>query len=509
MADAVDMPSLTSAEVDAARVALIRRTTWTHSVPLITPQFTAPSHQRRIVSAFRAAFRAARGLGPPVFELVSCPPQTAKTETAMHCIARWLSEAPQDYLAYISYGQDLSDKKSRRIRDYARVAGVDLRDDASGVQEWHTTSNGGLLARGWQGGITGQDGLACVVLDDLYKNMAQAMSSRHRDKVDEEVRASIMTRLGPRTSVICFATRWHKDDQTARFRARDPKRWRYSNAPAISPDGVPFWHESGRTLEFYEERRVDAGDWVWASLYMGEPPDRGGTLFTDGYPLYTELPYSCRYVIGVDMAYSESTSADWTAAVVLAVQPGSKRAYVVEVAHQQADITSFVSVLKRLRSKYGTAPIHWYAYGPEKGVTSFFKREGVPIHATSVPGDKFVRAQATSAAWKRGDICIPADLPVHIGSYRDAPRAVETPRVVETDRAGRTWLDRFIGECLDFTGSDDLHDDMVDALVAAYDAVAAGVGAGAVTVPEGPRVSWGPGGSSGGGGIPRMPWGGR
>lgn len=473
---AVKLPEMTAAEVDAARVALIRRTTWTHCVPLISPNFTAPVHQRQIVSAFRAAFRAARGLGPPVFVLVSCPPQTAKTETAMHCIARWLAEAPQDYLAYISYGQDLSDKKSRRIRDYARVAGVDLRDDASGVQEWHTTSNGGLLARGWQGGITGQDGLACVVLDDLYKNMAQAMSARHRDKVDEEVRASVMTRLGPRTSVICFATRWSKDDQTGRFMRRDPKRWRYSNSPAIAKDGTPFWHESGRDAEFYAQRKADVGDWVWSCLYQGEPPDRSGTLFTDGYPLYSERPNAMRYVIGLDMAYSESTSSDWSAAVVLGYQPGSRTSYLVEIVHEQVDAPTWVSTLKRLRAKYGQAPIYWYAYGPEKGVASFFRREGVPVIATSVSGDKFVRAQPTSAAWKRGDIVIPSDL----------------PDGVERDRAGRTWLDRFVNEALDFTGNDDPHDDQVDALVAAYDAVLAGAG-GPLTYdpPTSGAVSWG------------------
>jgi predicted phage terminase large subunit-like protein len=98
--------------------------------------------------------------------------------------------------------------------------------------------------------------------------------------------------------------------------------------------------------------------------------------------------------------------------------------------------------------------MRWYAYGPEKGVTDLLTamKPSLRLEGVSVSGDKFVRALAVAAAWN-GD---PA-----------------------TGRAGRVfvprsapWLDTFVSELAGFTGINDAHDDQVDALAAAYDALA-------------------------------------
>jgi hypothetical protein len=70
---------------------------------------------------------------------------------------------------------------------------------------------------------------------------------------------------------------------------------------------------------------------------------------------------------------------------------------------------------------------------------------GAQIRTASAVADKYVRAQPVSAAWNAGRVLVP----------RAAP-----------------WLDAFISEVVGFSGVNDAHDDQVDALAAAFDALA-------------------------------------
>jgi len=88
-----------------------------------------------------------------------------------------------------------------------------------------------------------------------------------------------------------------------------------------------------------------------------------------------------------------------------------------------------------------------------------------------IEGDKFIRAQATSAAWKRGEIMLPGE---------------------DVEATDPEWLDDFVGEVTDFSGKGDRHDDQVDALVAAYDMLSAGTGGPIYVPPSTPVLTpWG------------------
>ena len=76
------------------------------------------------------------------------------------------------------------------------------------------------------------------------------------------------------------------------------------------------------------------------------------------------------------------------------------------------------------------------------------KDERVNVDAQLANADKFVRSQPVAAAWNAGRVLLPH----------------------EAD-----WLEDFSAEVGDFTGVNDRHDDMVDALAAAFDALGEGV----------------------------------
>ncbi len=393
---------------------------------------------------FRRAFA-----GGPIFACVSVPPQFGKTETALHALAWWLAQRPADVLCYATYAQDLADEKSGKAREYARAAGVVLREDTRSKKTWGTIAGGGMRARGITGQITGLDGIKLLFVDDPYRNRAEAESRVIRDKVDGEFRSTLMSRLHPDTSIILQHTRWHEDDQIGRIKTtmeREPggTQWEVYNLPAVDEDGESLWPEE-RPADFLAEQRKRVGEYAWHSLYQGSPRPREGRLF-DGVAYWDELPSGYRVSIGVDLAYTAKTSADYSVAVVLAESDG--RCFVLDVVRGQMSSPDFAARLRGLVTLYPGAPMSIYASGTERGAVDFIAASGVPLTAKTPNGDKHTRAQPVSAAWNRGEIMLPR---------------------------GLSWVDAFVGECLDFSGVNDAHDDQVDALAAAYDALAGAV----------------------------------
>lgn len=412
-------------------------------IPRTSPRFSAPRHLQPLVDVLRRAYDSADGKSGPVFALVSEPPQHGKTETLLHGLAHHLQLRPQDPLAYVSYGDEIARDKSRLARDYARLSGVDIRTDSDSVRTWTTTSGGGLMARGIVGGaITGQAGLRLIVVDDPFKNRAEAESRRIRDKVYAEFSSSIVSRLHPNTSIVVNHTRWHEDDLIGRLLKSEPDKWEHINLPALDDDGEALWPE-GQPAEHLESIRRTIGEYDWWSLYMGSPRPRGGKPF-EGVAFYDSAPHDMKVAVGVDLAYSEKTSSDWSVAVALGMHAG--KYYVLDVLRRQCRAEDFVNDLRAFHARF-PGPMLWYAYGPEKGTAGFFQRAGVPLRVEQVPGDKFVRALPVTAAWSDGRVLMPSS-----ADYKH----------------GSKWSS-FLTTVQDFTGLDDPHDDDVDALVAAYD----------------------------------------
>lgn len=424
-------------------------------VPAVTPTFTAPRHLHPIADGLEQARLAAAGEAEPVFLCTSIPPQHGKSETYLHGIAHWLSRQPSDFLAYLSYNQDQADAKSSKVRDYARIAGVDIRQDTHSKRLWRTMAGGGLMAGGIVGGsVTGKEALRALVIDDPFRNRADAESRVIRDKVWAEFRSSIWTRLHEGTSVFVNHTRWHPDDLIGRIKKDGElsRLFRFVNLPAVrgcdpleGDDYEVLWPE-GQSKELIRRKRAGASAYEWWSLYMGEPRPRDTQLFRDVFGYWTDYPSHARIAIGVDLAYTAKTSSDWSVAVVMA--ESAERFYVVDVIRRQCSATDFASSLHALAAQYPGTPMRAYIGGTERGTTDFFAREGIPIVARPATTDKFLRAQPLSAAWNQGRVLIP--------------------------QSPEPWRDAFVGCLLDFTGNNDPQDDDVDAAAAAYDALAAG-----------------------------------
>jgi len=390
---------------------------------------------------------------------------THNTELILHTVAHGLRNDPAGVYGYASYGQSLTFSKSTRCRDLTKAAGVRLSREAA--NEWRTTDGGGLLATSVGAGLIGQGVNRCMFIDDAYKNRVEAESKGIRNKIWDWFSDVVMTRIEPGASVIIFMVRWNQDDLAGRVLRERGKHKRGPNGerpcaldcpgcgpnpadgfeeislPAIDLNGNALWPELWPIHEL-ERRKREVTEYTWLSQYQGTPRQRGSNLF-EGLTFYDpkEKPRSGFSIsIGIDLSYTESTSADWAVAVVL--MKWGTQCWVLEVVREQTTAPKFARTLKALRRKYKGAPMYSIYYGPEKGSIDFMRELGVPVKGLKRPGDKFVRAQGTAAAWNDGRICVP------LGDEDE-------------------WLNPFIEVVSAFTGVKDDIDDDVDALVAAFE----------------------------------------
>lgn len=404
-------------------------------IPALSPRFAAPRHLQPIADLFE---RIARG--EPVRAVTNVPPRHGKTELLLHAGAWLLAQNPELQLCYASHGQRIAEKKSRRMRELARKAGVPLSADAQARGDWRTgDEEGGCWATSPGGAITGE-GFNVEILDDLTSGRAGAESAATRERTNEWLIADVLTRLEPGGSVILNQTRWHPDDPAGHALSLG---WEHVNLPALDADEQPLWPERWTADELKRVRETMGGPegYEWVSLYMGQPRSRGSRVFGD-VCTYDEPPdlTGARIVIGVDFAYSTRTSADWSVAVVMARVGGI--AYVLDVLRVHDEPREFRDRVKFLIGRYPGATCCAYAAATERGGVEFFRDGGIRIDGRTAQLDKFSRAIPVSAAWNAGKVLVPERAP---------------------------WLDRFVSEVCGFTGVKDRHDDQVDALAAAFD----------------------------------------
>lgn len=411
-------------------------------IPQTSPWLQSPVWLRPLAEAFERAERE------PIKLIVSTPPQHGKSTLAFHFLPWVLLQRPAQIL-FLTYSEKFAISQMRKAKPIAQDAGLAFKADSRGLLEWNTVDGGSLYATGIGGSITGRTG-GIIVIDDPIKDWMDAQSKRIREATDDWLQSVVMTRTNPRSSVLLIQTRWHVDDIAARLEARG---WQVINLPAMQDDGGVLWPE-GRPLEWLESQRQQMTAAKFSALYQGRPRPLGGSVF-ESPTLTDELPTTGRYSIGIDLAYSSRTSADYSVAVVLCQPPPYTHATVVQMIRRQCSATDFVLSLRSLAAQYPGAPMRWYAAGTEKGAGQFIQQQVPQLAILNASREKLVRAQPLAAAWEHGLVMVPR---------------------------GASWAPILVDELGAFTGSDDAHDDIVDALAAAWDGLPGAAAGEAATV---------------------------
>jgi phage terminase large subunit-like protein len=371
---------------------------------------------------------------------------------------------PGKRFAYVTYNQARADVVSKLVRRIFDQVGV----ETSGNLRMMTLPKfGQILFTSIDGGITGEPVDGCVIIDDPFKDRQQADSAHRREIVEEAFRQAIEPRVHPGASVFVIATRWHPQDLSGTL-INDG--WEHINLPAYAENDNngrtedAAWRDiNGRAVgdplfplmwpaHELEKKRLLVGEFTWASLYQCRPRPKGGKIFHEP-TYYTKLPDKFKGGFGLDLAYSVRTSSDASICLELwreesLAKDGLPTFYVVHVDRERCEAPDFAVKLRARHLKRPNFKMYWRAGGTEKGAADFLKRQKLPIHVSTPPGDKLVSSQHAAPAWNQGRILVP-----DLDAFPEA----------------ETWLYAFLDIVANFTGLGHEHDDDVDALSTVFD----------------------------------------
>ena len=365
---------------------------------------------------------------------MSTPPQHGKSETVLHALVWLLLQDPKRRHAYATYAQAFTRDQVGIAERIAEHHGLQL--DRSTLDRWATPEGGGVTWTSRGGPLTGRPVDGLLLIDDLLKDRLEANSALIRRRAMDWLSSTAFTRRHPTASTIVVATRWHLEDPTGQLAKK--AGWEIITLPAIDATGNALWPEA-RPLEWLEAQREALLPADWHALYLGDPRPSGSAVFQPA-TLYDALPAApFREGHGFDGAYTAKTSSDYSVLVTGRLIDG--RIHVTGLLREQAEPGRFIALMKAR----GVKRVTWYRSGTERGLEELLKREGISVDALPATTDKLSRAIPVATAWNRGEILLPAN---------------------------QEWAGLIEAETSMFTGMDDPHDDIIDALAGLHHALA-------------------------------------
>lgn len=400
-------------------------------------------------------------------------------------IAWYLLLWPESRIIFVGPNDRFSAGCGVRVRDvilkFGGAHGVNLRQDSKAKDEWVIEGHGGgLVCRGAHGSILGRPA-DLLVMDDLVATEEEAMSPHISDKQWDWYCTTAFSRLGPEAGIVAVGTRWGPRDIYGRILAEAKltgEKWRVVKYRALAGENDELGRKPGEALwpERVPQARLDmlkdARPKWFKTCWQQEPENEEGNHFRPGdWPVYDDLgdAYSLQAKTGprtivprsdvtifitVDWAASERKGSDFTAIVVFALVPDG-RVLILECVNRRYALEAAVPALAEVCRRWRPSLVACEVGGFQAALANECRRypeigEVRRLVAESRPNAKLRRALPAILMGENKRILL--------------PRLYAGERDIQKLAGENVWLDTFTGQLQAFTGIDDEHDDLVDAL---------------------------------------------
>lgn len=395
--------------------------------------------------------------GIPTFTIFTLPPRHSKSMTITETFPSWfIGKNKNRRVIEVSYGADLARKFG--MANLSKIEGpageiFDMQLDprqSSATDFKIKDARGGMISRGVGGALTGE-GADLIIIDDPIRNRQDANSPAYREKVWNEWKATIQTRLQPGGSVILILTRWHESDLAGLILEHDPREWDVVKLPAVAEEndllgrkpGQTLWPAAGFNKQWAAMTKQAVGPLDWASLYQQDPRPQEGALLKRKYFLYYKqqpaLTEFERLIQSWDCTFKDAETSDYVVGQVW----GKKGPdfYLLDQVRDKMGITATMQAIEAMRAKWPQAfGIYIEDKANGSAVIEMLKRKIPGLMPVNPQGGKVVRAQAVLPVIAAGNVYLP-----------------------EPELA--PWVGDFVNEAAAFPFGK--HDDMTDAMTQA------------------------------------------
>lgn len=398
---------LTQADVEAARQELARRHLLDFA-PKILPQYEAAAHHTLIAEHLEAVER-----GDLDRLMIAMPPRHGKSQLASRLFPAWcLGRNPNTQIIAASYNSDLAMDFGRDVRnivgsnEFEEVfPGVSLATDSKAANRMNTNKGGAYIAAGVGTAVTGR-GANIALIDDPFKDRAEADSERQRDNVWSWYQSTLYTRLMPNGRIVVINTRWHEDDLSGRLLNGNDK-WTVLDLPAINDAGEALWPE-WYPIPALERIKANIGAREWSALFQQKPqPDDGNFFVRDWFQEWTVRPKLNIYASS-DYAVTDE-GGDWTVFCIWGVDSDGN---LYRLAMWKVQANPMVWIEKQCEMIREWKPLAWFGEAGviQKAIEPMLRRRMIETKSMcrlewiSSISDKPTRARAFQARAEMGKV---------------------------------------------------------------------------------------------------------
>ena len=226
--------------------------------------------------------------------------------------AWYLGTHPDNRVMLAGHEADFASRHGRAARDLLTYYGpekfnVRVSPRSEAANRWDLdVREGGMLTLGVGGSPIGRGGNV-VIVDDPYRNYADAMNPRVREATWTWFMGTMMTRLEADGTIIVIMARWHPEDLVGMLEATEPGRWTVISMPALctNPEddllgrslGEALWPDRWPVealLQRKESVSLVDGEAVWDSQYQQDPRASVGDFFDSKTWTWIEHPPVCK-----------------------------------------------------------------------------------------------------------------------------------------------------------------------------------------------------------------------
>ena len=419
--------------------------------------------------------------------MIFIPPQHGKSELSSRRFPAYvLGREPRTKIAVVSYSGDLSmsfnrdcqniidDEKYRELFPETKLNMPGDLDAKGEIRNNHMFEivkyRGFYKAVGIRGSLTGRP-IDLGIIDDPFKDRAEANSKAIRDKVWEWYQDVFLTRLHNDSKQLLLFTRWHEDDIAGRildpnnnyYDEKEAKEWTVIAIPALKEATKPIpqaldindpreieealWEERHSREKYIRRRRINPTGFQSLDQQRPTAPE-GNMIKREWFIIKNEkqLPFNPRLVTAdffIDGAFTEKAQNDETALMSCYFNNADGKLYIFNVMGVRKEMYELLKYFKKFAlNNYST---------PKSSVYIELKASGYPL--------KFLLRKIEYGGFNTRGI---DNKIVALGKYNRVENTEPFLASGKVILVEGSWNKAFINQCTSFPNGS--NDDMVDVL---------------------------------------------